>query len=89
MRTAAFDYWFSYQSGEFDWTPEEQGFVLGSFYYGFIVTQIPGGILTEKYGGKWMMGLMTFFAGFLFHQHLTKQPFGTKIIQAAFLEKTF
>ena len=39
--------------------------MLGSFYYGFIVTQIPGGILTEKFGGKWMMGLMTFFAGLL------------------------
>ncbi len=38
---------------------------MGSFYYGFIVTQIPGGILSEKFGGKWMMGLMTFVAGLL------------------------
>jgi MFS family permease len=25
---------------------------LGSFFYGYIVTQIPGGFLATKYGGK-------------------------------------
>ena len=53
------------QVGEFDWNPEEQGIVLGSFYYGFIITQIPGGILCEKLGSKWIIGLATFVSGIL------------------------
>ena len=39
--------------------------VLGSFYYGFIITQIPGGILSEKFGAKWMIWIMTSLAGIL------------------------
>ena len=29
-----------------------QGIILGSFYYGYIVTQVPGGVLSEKFGAK-------------------------------------
>ena len=32
------------------------GFVLSSFFYGYIVTQIPGGWLAAKYGGKNLFG---------------------------------
>ena len=38
---------------------------MGSFYYGFIITQIPGGMLCEKLGSKRIIGLMTFLAGIL------------------------
>ena len=34
-----------------------QGLILGSFFYGYICTQIPGGWLAEKFGGKWLFGL--------------------------------
>ena len=43
--------------GEFDWTETEQGLILGAFYYGYIVTQIPGGFLAERYGGKLLFGI--------------------------------
>lgn len=33
--------------------------ILGAFFYGYIVTQIPGGLLAEKYGGKWIFGIGT------------------------------
>ena len=33
------------------------GIILGSFFYGYIVTQIPGGMLSAKYGAKWVFGL--------------------------------
>ena len=36
-----------------------QGLILGSFFYGYVTTQIPGGFLAEKYGGKWIYGLGT------------------------------
>ena len=33
--------------------------MLGAFSYGYILTQIPGGYLSEKYGGKWVFGIGT------------------------------
>lgn len=43
-------------NGEFNWDEKTQGFILGAFYYGFCMTQIPGGFLAEKYGGKMVFG---------------------------------
>ncbi|KAK7082814.1 hypothetical protein SK128_019838, partial [Halocaridina rubra] len=39
-----------------DWDETTQGFVLGSFYYGYFLTQIIGGRLSEIYGTKWIFG---------------------------------
>ena len=44
----------SKQKGEFDWDSQEQGVILGSYLYGNIATQIIGGLLAEKFGGKWV-----------------------------------
>jgi len=44
--------------GEFeDWDGEIQAIILSSFFYGYIVTQIPGGILAKRFGGKLLYGL--------------------------------
>ena len=32
----------AHYDGEFDWDAEQQGIILGSFVYGYIVTNIPG-----------------------------------------------
>ncbi|XP_071385715.1 sialin isoform X2 [Centroberyx affinis] len=40
----------------YDWDSETQGWILGSFFYGYIVTQIPGGYLASRFGAKWLMG---------------------------------
>ncbi|WAR15951.1 S17A5-like protein [Mya arenaria] len=42
--------------GEFGWSRDLQGYVLGSFFYGYILTQIPGGYLAEKFGAKFLFG---------------------------------
>lgn len=42
---------------EFDWDSKLQGFLLSSFFYGYIITQIPGGYLASKYGGKNLFGV--------------------------------
>lgn len=34
-----------------------QGLILSAFYYGYIITHIPGGLLAQKFGGKYTMGL--------------------------------
>lgn len=47
--------------GPFAWDEETQGIVLGSFFYGYVLTQIPGGRLAEKYGGKTIFGLGVLF----------------------------
>ncbi|GIY75448.1 hypothetical protein CEXT_252182 [Caerostris extrusa] len=43
--------------GEFDWDASTQSVILGSFFYGYIFTQIPGGFIAEKYGAKWLYGI--------------------------------
>ncbi|XP_066268922.1 sialin-like [Branchiostoma lanceolatum] len=43
--------------GEFGWDSGEQSIILGAFFYGYIVTQIPGGWLAGRYGGKLVYGL--------------------------------
>lgn len=35
----------------------EQGWVLSSFYIGYVLTHVPGGLIAEKYGGKWTLSL--------------------------------
>lgn len=41
---------------EFDWNSKEQGIVLSSFFYGYILTQVIGGILADKFGGRRLFG---------------------------------
>ncbi|XP_027204217.2 sialin-like [Dermatophagoides pteronyssinus] len=40
--------------GEFDWSESIKNYVLASFFYGYVLTQIPAGILSNKIGGKWI-----------------------------------
>ncbi|XP_076083719.1 sialin-like isoform X3 [Mytilus galloprovincialis] len=42
--------------GEFNWDQNTQGIILGSFFYGYICTQIIGGKMAEIIGGKRMFG---------------------------------
>ncbi|CAF0896316.1 unnamed protein product [Rotaria sordida] len=50
---------------EFDWDPSKEGFILGAFFYGYISTQVIGGNLAEKFGGKWIFGGGIFIASIL------------------------
>ncbi|XP_017870351.1 PREDICTED: putative inorganic phosphate cotransporter [Drosophila arizonae] len=42
--------------GEFVWDEATQGLVLGSFFYGYVLTQVPGGRMAELVGGKRIYG---------------------------------
>ncbi|KAF4025043.1 hypothetical protein G4228_017044 [Cervus hanglu yarkandensis] len=45
------------QTGKkYQWDAETQGWILGSFFYGYIITQIPGGYVASKSGGKLLLG---------------------------------
>lgn len=45
------------KDGQFAWDERTQGIVLGSFFYGYVLTQIPGGRLAETLGGKLIYGI--------------------------------
>lgn len=41
--------------GTFDWSNRDQGLILGAYFYGYIVSQLPGGRLAERFGAKWVL----------------------------------
>ncbi|XP_069105865.1 sialin-like [Argopecten irradians] len=46
----------TYQAAAFDWDESTQGLILSSFSYGYVATQILGGFLATKIGGKHIFG---------------------------------
>ncbi|XP_065341145.1 sialin-like [Cloeon dipterum] len=41
---------------EFPWNSGQQGIVLGSFYWSYIISLVPGGMLAERFGTKLVYG---------------------------------
>ncbi|CAG0884828.1 unnamed protein product [Darwinula stevensoni] len=48
---------------DFDWDSKMRGIILSSFFYGYIMTQIPGGYLSARLGGRLLFGLGIFMTG--------------------------
>lgn len=55
----------SLKNGTFNWSPKTQGVILGAFFWGYIITPIPGGFVAERFGGKWLFGLGVVLTGIL------------------------
>ncbi|XP_003743735.1 sialin [Galendromus occidentalis] len=53
------------RNGPFAWSPKTQGVILGAFFWGYVITPIPGGFMAERYGGKWLFGLGVVLTGIL------------------------
>ncbi|KAK2142033.1 hypothetical protein LSH36_1002g01003 [Paralvinella palmiformis] len=51
--------------GEFDWDGTIQSQLLSAFYYGYVITQIPGGYLAERVGSTLVFGLTVLVPGIL------------------------
>ncbi|XP_011300837.1 putative inorganic phosphate cotransporter isoform X2 [Fopius arisanus] len=43
--------------GEYPWDATKQGYLLSSFFYGYVITQIPFGILAKRFGSKYFLGV--------------------------------
>ena len=43
------------------WSPTVQGAVMSAFFLGYVTLQIPTGYLSDRYGGKWVLGLGVLF----------------------------
>lgn len=41
-----------FQKAQFSWDPETVGMIHGSFFWGYIVTQIPGGFICQKFAAN-------------------------------------
>ncbi|XP_052799662.1 sialin-like [Mya arenaria] len=48
---------FSAETAEFEWSKKTQSLILSGFFYGFMVTQVPGGWMASRFGGKIVIGL--------------------------------
>ncbi|HTK97442.1 MAG TPA: ACS family MFS transporter [Pseudomonadales bacterium] len=44
-------------AAEFGWNPEKQGQVLAAFFVGYLATQVLGGRLADRFGGKVVLGI--------------------------------
>ena len=49
----------------YDWSPTTQGLILGAFYYGYIILQVPSGRLSEMFGGKLIVTIGLTASGFI------------------------
>ncbi|GFY74222.1 hypothetical protein TNIN_499541, partial [Trichonephila inaurata madagascariensis] len=54
-----------YLGQRYEWSYKEQAVILGSFYYGYLLTLLPGGYLAQAFSAKWVFGLGIFFSGLL------------------------
>jgi len=49
----------------FDWDMNTQGLVLGAFFYGYAMTNVAGGMLAQRVGGKLLMLVGVFWTALL------------------------
>ena len=74
-----------FQDGPFVWPKQIQGYVLGSFFYGYLISQVPAGMLAQRYSGKWVFAL--FYAistiGTLITPMAARYHFGVLIVVRA------
>lgn len=56
----SFPFWLTQgndsQDGEFQWTTIQQSYILSSFFYGYVLTQIPFGMLAKRFGSMGFLG---------------------------------
>ncbi|OWF55374.1 sialin-like isoform X2 [Mizuhopecten yessoensis] len=50
------------EHAEFDWDKSTRSTMLASFFYGYICTQVLGGWLSDRFGGRRVLGYTTLFA---------------------------
>ncbi|XP_063783904.1 vesicular glutamate transporter 3 [Pseudophryne corroboree] len=53
------------QKAQFSWDPETVGLIHGSFFWGYIVTQIPGGFIANKLSANRVFGAAIFLTSLL------------------------
>ncbi|XP_066287316.1 sialin-like [Branchiostoma lanceolatum] len=49
----------------FEWSQSIKGTLLGAYFYGYIITQVAGGVLEQRFGGKVVFGTSLLLAAVL------------------------
>ena len=49
----------------FAWSPVQQGFLLGCYYYGYVITNVPGAWLSHTFGSRIVIGMFCFISSVL------------------------
>ncbi|XP_065651755.1 sialin isoform X2 [Hydra vulgaris] len=54
-----------HHDGEFTWSESQQGVILSSFFYGYLLIQFAGGVFANKFGAKYVFGIGLFVTSIL------------------------
>uniref|UniRef100_A0A182F445 Major facilitator superfamily (MFS) profile domain-containing protein n=1 Tax=Anopheles albimanus TaxID=7167 RepID=A0A182F445_ANOAL len=46
----------------YNWSSHEQSIILGAYFYGYLISSLPAGILAERFGGRGMVGVSLAFS---------------------------
>lgn len=49
----------------YPWDKNQQSYILGGFFWGYLVTSLFGGIMAERWGGRHVVGISLFLSGLL------------------------
>ncbi|XP_058462887.1 sialin-like [Malaya genurostris] len=49
----------------YNWTSHDQSLLLGAYFYGYLLTSLPAGVLAERFGGRRLVGYTLSFSAFL------------------------
>ncbi|CAF1032852.1 unnamed protein product [Adineta ricciae] len=49
--------------GPYPWTKNIQGIVLGGYFWGYLITEIPGGYLASRFGARFIFGIAMIISG--------------------------
>ena len=52
-------------NGEFEWNKQLQGFILSTYFVGYLITEIPGGWLSLKFGSKIVLAVALLIASLM------------------------
>lgn len=55
---------FRFQYGtRYPWNKKEQSYILGAFFWGYLVTSLLGGAMAERWGGRHVVGISLGLSG--------------------------
>lgn len=58
------DILYCFQAGGYiNWDKTTQGFILSAYFYGFVISQLPGGYIAGRFGGKRVVLVGMFLQG--------------------------
>lgn len=70
------------EDGPFNWDADAQGLVLSAFFWGYAIAQLPGGMISSKFGSKYTMLTSMVINGIMLSLYATLAKFGYGLVVA-------